>query len=198
MASARRHAQPHLPSAEFGTMNACSSDYLRRGWLRLRRCQFRLGMGCSHFRCTRLSGASLADMPNMQAWSDDRRQPSPRGARSSIQAACAVPASRFRSLTVGRSPCSGPVVSLRCVLAQCLAALCGWCLRPQSVGWASLPCRPVAADRNCGGAAVLHCIAALQVQPALVDGPAGPLLPPTRQPGAGCGGEEKDDGGKVG
>jgi hypothetical protein len=61
----------------------------------------------------------------------------------------------------------------------------GVSLRPQSGGWAELPCRPVASRRNPGGAGVLHSIPAFQVRRAFIDGPVGPLLPPTRQTGAG-------------
>jgi hypothetical protein len=58
-------------------------------------------------------------------------------------------------------------------------------LRPQSGRWAEQPCRPVAARRNPGRAGVLHFIPALRVRRAFIDGPVGPLLPPTRQTGAG-------------
>lgn len=58
-------------------------------------------------------------------------------------------------------------------------------LRLRKGRWASLPVRPVAACRNPGCAGVLHYVPALRVQPALSDGPAGPLLPPTRPCGAG-------------
>lgn len=44
-----------------------------------------------------------------------------------------------------------------------------------------------AATRLCR---VFHCVAALRVQPASIGATVGPLLPPTRHSGAGCGGFE--------